>query len=196
MSVQSDVAERFPKDVSEHVMTVLRDDGVSRHIRFRRPGTMCMGFDIVTWPGVLCYTGDMGTYVFQRLEDMFEFFRDNAAEPSINPRYWGEKVIAQDYDGVQKFSVDVATQHIGEWMTDNEVPAHVRAAILSDVMPRAFDSEHDLREAMRDFELEGVTFGDLYWEARFSEHTYRFLWCCHALVWAIRQYDATTESSA
>ena len=67
--------QSFLKDVAEHQMTVLRDDGVNRHVQFRRPGTICMGFELITWPGYLCYTGDMGTYVFRRLEDMFEFFR-------------------------------------------------------------------------------------------------------------------------
>ena len=65
----------FLRDISMHQMSVLRDDGVNRHIRFKTPGTNSMYFDIITWPGFLCYTGDMGTYVFRRLEDMFQFFR-------------------------------------------------------------------------------------------------------------------------
>ena len=65
----------FLRDVAEHEMIVVRDDGVHRHIRFKKPGTSCMHFDLITWPGYLCYTGDMGTYVFSRLTDMFEFFR-------------------------------------------------------------------------------------------------------------------------
>jgi len=67
--------ESFLRDVAEHAMLLIRDDGVSRHVRFAQPGTGCMHFDLITWPGYLCYTGDMGTYVFQRLTDMFEFFR-------------------------------------------------------------------------------------------------------------------------
>jgi hypothetical protein len=93
--------ERFLRDVAEHAMTVIRDDGVSRHIRFAKPGTGCMHFDLITWPGILCYTGDMGTYVFQRTTDMFEFFRHDRAynqsrgrKLSINLGYWTEKLIA------------------------------------------------------------------------------------------------------
>lgn len=56
----------FLREVSQHSMTVIRDDGVNRHLRFRRPETNCMGFDLITWAGHLCYTGDMGTYVFSR----------------------------------------------------------------------------------------------------------------------------------
>ena len=68
-------ADQFTSDIAQHQMQVIRDDGVSRHLRFKRPNTMCMHFDLLTWPGYLCYTGDMGTYVFRRLEDMFPFFR-------------------------------------------------------------------------------------------------------------------------
>lgn len=67
--------ETFTRDIAKHEIEVIRDDGVDRHLRFRRPGTMSMHFDILTWPGYLCYTGDMGSYVFRRTEDMLEFFR-------------------------------------------------------------------------------------------------------------------------
>lgn len=67
--------KRFLGDVAKHQMTILRDDGVNRHVRFKQPNSSNMFFDLITWPGCLCYTGDMGTYVFRRLEDMFEFFR-------------------------------------------------------------------------------------------------------------------------
>lgn len=96
----------FLKDVANHEMQLLRDDGVYRHIRFKQPGTIDMHFDLVTWPGVLCYTGDMGTFVFTRLLDMFEFFRTDRERAQrslgadqrlfVNHGYWSEKLIAVD----------------------------------------------------------------------------------------------------
>ena len=96
----------FLKDVATHEMQLLRDDGVYRHLRFKRPDTICMHFDLVTWPGVLCYTGDMGTFVFTQLRDMFEFFRTDReygqrsirAERRlfVNHGYWSEKLVAVD----------------------------------------------------------------------------------------------------
>ncbi|MBY0557588.1 MAG: hypothetical protein K2P77_10325 [Burkholderiaceae bacterium] len=93
--------ERFLNDVAAHEMSVIRDEGVHRHIRFKEPGTSNMYFDLITWPGHLCYTGDMGTYVFQRTEDMFEFFRTDrryqrkdGRRLKINLGYWTEKLIA------------------------------------------------------------------------------------------------------
>ena len=94
----------FLKDVATHEMQQLRDDGVYRHLRFKRPDTTCMYFDLVTWPGVLCYTGDMGTFVFTRLRDMFEFFRTDREYAQrrgdrqlfVNHCYWSEKLVAVD----------------------------------------------------------------------------------------------------
>lgn len=83
--------ERFLRDVAKHEMTVIRDDGVHRHIRFKQPDSGMMFFDLITWPGFLCYCGDMGTYVFQRTQDMFGFFRKNGRLDGIDRRYWPKR---------------------------------------------------------------------------------------------------------
>ena len=75
-----DIKQIFLNDVKDHQMTIVRDDNIGRHLRFSKPGTSCMSFDLITWPGYLCCTGDMGTYVFKRLPDMFEFFRTKSNE--------------------------------------------------------------------------------------------------------------------
>lgn len=103
--------ERFLKDTAEHHMQVFQNEGLYRHLRFRKPGTMAMHFDLITWPGYLCYTGDMGTYVFSRLSDMFKFFRLDESYSNkkgvldpIDHRYWAEKLQGVDKgDGVREF---------------------------------------------------------------------------------------------
>src|ERR1035438_10338294 len=67
--------ESFLADVAEHAMAVMQDNGVYRHLRFRKPGSSNMWFDLITWPGSLVISGDMGTWAFSRVEDMFAFFR-------------------------------------------------------------------------------------------------------------------------
>lgn len=44
--------EEFLSDVASHSMRVLHDDGTIRHLRFSRPDTRAMSFDILTWPGI------------------------------------------------------------------------------------------------------------------------------------------------
>jgi hypothetical protein len=80
---------RFIKDTAEHEMTILHNDGLYRHLRFKKPGTRFYWFDLITWPGYLTIAGDMGTFTFERTEDMLTFFRGAG---DINPQYWSEKI--------------------------------------------------------------------------------------------------------
>jgi hypothetical protein len=168
--------ERFLRDVAGHVMTILRDDGVHRHVRFKQPGTSCYYFDLITWPGHLCYTGDMGTFVFRRIEDMFEFFgRDREYHASlgralaINLGYWGEKLVAVDANGAssggkaKEFDLEKFTRVINEyrvgWMRcgkedgtlDKEQRRELWEQVQEEVLDRAEDGEHYAQAAAYEF---------------------------------------------
>jgi hypothetical protein len=80
--------ERFARDTADHKMTVLHEDGLYRHLRFRADGSL-VGFDLITWPGSLTIQGGHGTYTFRRETDMFGFFR---ASNGVNVDYWAEKL--------------------------------------------------------------------------------------------------------
>jgi hypothetical protein len=210
--------ELFLRDVAEHQMIVLRDDGLYRHIRFKQPGTMSMYFDLITWPGRLCYTGDMGTYVFQRLEDMFQFFRvDREYAVSRNKRlyinlgYWTEKLVAVDggrFGGKSmEFSKEkfrtVINEYRVRWMRDakerdlldKDQRRDLWEAVESEVLDVMDDDDGTRTEcAAYDFHhenrLSGRTwhFEDLF-EHNFKEYTFHMVWCCYALAWGIQQYD-------
>lgn len=212
---QSEVHERFKKDTAEHQMTVVRDDGLYRHLRFRRPGTGCYGFDIVTWPGYLAISGDMGASMFTRLDDMFEFFRqkperhDNHGGLYINCGYWREKCVAND-GAAKEFSKNLLNAYVREAFdefvkgaTDDdemepEWSDELWAEIKSDVIDRVDDvpSVQTAIEAMQDFEPDDerykrFRFHDA-WEAASSleDYTFHFLWRLYAISHAIRAYDA------
>lgn len=76
---------------SKHRLTILRDDGLYRHWRCQAPGTYVYGFDVITWPGHLCVAGDIGAWVFSRIEDMVEFFEGDNGR--VNLSYWSEKLV-------------------------------------------------------------------------------------------------------
>jgi hypothetical protein len=198
--------ETFLKDVATHRMEVLRDDGLYRHVRFKRPGSSCMYFDLITWPGSLCYTGDMGTFVFSRLPDMFEFFRasDEARLFQIDRRYWAEKVNAGDKsDGVTEFSEEKFVENLRRWFNewadqlDPPLASVQRAELLVELESNAtapirdYGSSGALQayRAVIDFEHdEDHPFTDFF-ETNSNVHTQRFTWCCYALRWGISQYD-------
>ena len=190
--------ESFLRDVREHRMTVLHDSGVYRHVRFAKPGTSTMQFDIVTWPEYLSVSGDMGTYVFSRLRDMFEFFRGSTVGPiEVNLRYWAEKCQAVDRDsGIREYSPERFRERIERWLEDAEASEECRAAVQSEVLCHADEGESAARKAADDFAYaDGFAFTD-FWEADCSEWTARYVWCCYALSWAVRQYDAVRACAA
>lgn len=213
--------EQFLRDVAEHAMTVIRDDGVSRHIRFSKPGTGCMHFDLITWPGILCYTGDMGTYVFQRTTDMFEFFRHDRAynqsrgrKLSINLGYWTGKLIAIDgsrHGGkVKEFDDEkfkrVINEYRVDWMRDakergtldKDGRRELWEAVEDEVIGVLVDGGDRAQYAAYDFNHTAPSDAqrrgwqfDDLFEHDFTEYTHSIIWCCYALAWGIEKYDAS-----
>lgn len=193
--------ERFCADIAGHVATVLRDDGLYRHLRCRRGDSYTYGFDIVTWPGYLAYTGDMGCFVFARLPDMFGFFRGRR-ESLIDRGYLAEKCAASDKaDGVREYSEALFARAVRNDFEsyaedlDEVDRTDLWNEIQTDVLPRSADGLQMAVQAALDFVYRGhdgcqhVLFAD-FWEHRLEDYTTRFWWCCYAIPWAIEQYDA------
>lgn len=210
--------QQFLNDVARHEMIVIHDERLNRHIRFKRPGSNCMHFDLITWPGYLCYSGDMGTYVFWRLEDMFSFFRTDREHSrdgqtlAINPGYWGEKLEAVDrHDGFKEFSEErFKAAVIGDlinWLrghrdeTTKEERRDLWDAVMSEVIDADSDSSgYRQQYAAHEFSHHvNVRVGSFhfqdFWGHTLTEYSHRFLWCCFALAWGIQQYDAAKSEA-
>lgn len=188
----STVTERFFRDAEKHQIEVIKDDGLYRHIRLAQPGTGIMRFDLITWPGHLCYTGDMGTYVFSRVRDMFNFFRESP--PNLS--YWSEKVLAADKSGgIAEYSADVfedeIKQFFEDYTSDWEDKDKKEAAWLNvkeRVLTCSACGEQVAKEAAARFEV----FTD-FWEVDCTKYNFHFEWCCHAIPWGIAKYDEAKE---
>lgn len=192
--------EEFLKDVAKHELAILRDDGMYRHIRCKAPGTGNQYFSIVTWPGSLCYTGDMGTYVFSRIEDMLAFFRADAdRRPDrplpINRPYWAEKVEAEDRDRVRVWSKEKFERNVREYLDEGETSDSLREAVNDEVLCYLDDGQHRVEQALYDFEHEKFHFDDFF-ERSSLEFSLRYTWCCFAIVWAIDRYDEAKAAKA
>lgn len=214
----------FLKDVAKHEMIVLRDEGVYRHIRFKRPDSGCMHFDLVTGPGYLAYSGDMGRYVFRRLDDMFEFFRTDREYQKggvlkINLSYWSEKLQAVDGNrraagakqfSQEKFRASVWSDFIS-WVRwkgvkfSKEDRRNLWTEIRDQVLSHE-DDEHESYRAANEFswradgkptweERAQFCFRD-FWDHDCTDYTYHFIWCCYALAWGIQKYDNAKEARA
>lgn len=217
---------RFENDTAGHVMTVLHDDGLYRHVRFKNPEQGMYWFDLITWPGRLTIDGDMGTFTFARVEDMFTFFGGR----DINPGYWSEKNRNARDGNVKEFSEDLFRQIVNEHATE----------LADDAFAVDDDEEEDTRKRMDEqraaflaaveFELTGnpdltsnesahtalMYFQFQYdelgllgptgkkrtiefsdtWEWDLTDWTTQFLWCCHAIRWGIQKWDASRQEAA
>ena len=186
--------ERFAKDVADHQMTVLMDIGVYRHLMFKKPDRSEHWFEIVTTPGMLVIRGDMETWVFSRIPDMFNFFRGKDGE--INADYWQEKLLAGRSDS-ENFDSDYFKEGLLEWVDQSDFDDIVKRDMTEDVC-NYFDwddSEEGIRRQVMDYSHDeaGYFFQDS-WEISGKVFDYHYLWCCHAIVWAINRYDAWKEA--
>ena len=207
--------DRFLKDCANHEMTVLRDDGVNRHLRFKKPGSGAYWFDLITWPGALCIDGDCGTYVFKRLTDMFEFFRTDrtymtkdGSKLAINPSYWGEKLASigknEKYEEFDSDAFDlIIKEYVADWCKEHRdtTTAHERRDLWDEVMDQVVNSDDHRKEgnaydfSSRVNEEENFYFQDLF-EHNFNRYTFHFIWCCYAIAWGVLQYDNRTQEVA
>jgi hypothetical protein len=206
--------QRFERDVAKHQMTIVRDEGVDRHIKFRAAdGDFAYWFDIVTWHNTLVIKGDCGTYVFSRLEDMFKFFRPqrygaDSKTLYINDSYWCEKLQAVSCDGygrggAQGFSAESFERHVKQRVDDyfesRPITDERRAALWYDIQCDVLDyvSNGDRSSAFHLLDrFEDKDFPRLFddcWEWRCEEYDFHFIWNLYAISWAIRQYDATKQ---
>jgi hypothetical protein len=199
--------ERFIGDTAEHEMTVLHDDGLYRHLRFKRPDESFYWFDLITWPGVLVISGDVGAYTFSRLEDMFEFFAGSRAHGfgdaqwGINPGYWAEKL-----RGPANMPTDVLARTYSEdkfkalvrgWAEEvsGQIPADDGETLLGAMQDALADPdgylahESEARRLLHEFNHKGYVIADS-WEWDLREFDWSYLWCCWAIVWGIEQYRA------
>jgi len=207
----SDTATRFKNETANHVMTVLRDEGLYRHVRFQRVTTdpetgqrkwsSFYWFDLITWPGCLAINGDCGSFMFSRSTDMFEFFRIGG---SVNPQYWAEKVCGETR--VRSYSEDkfrrLVIEHFVDAVRGGGTPRGLGKAVRAEILGSdELYCEDGARQALAEFayyrnerdrysaKAPDFEFCDT-WEWDLHDWDWQFLWCCHAIRWGISQYDA------
>lgn len=217
----ADAAERFTHDTAEHELTILRDDGLYRHLRFAKPGTGMYHFELITWPGYLTIVGDFGSgHTFRRVTDMFEFFRARSGwnHGTINPQHWAEK-LATDRDSTQTYSEAKFLREVAEVLAEYEAGfedvaaeharqlAEYQAASPYERYPYAKggprdpgelkswqdDGETTFEEGARNLLAEWESCGVVFdtYEWDLTEYDWSYLWACNAIQWGIGRYDAT-----
>ncbi len=196
--------EQLLSEVSEHRMEVLHEDGLYRHLRFARPGTRIWSFDLVTWPGYLSITGDIGDgYSFCRVPDMLTFFDHGQADGWINASYWAEKVTRGGARSVQGYSEDAFRRHV-ERLTSGvaeDMPeaaaARLRKRVDDEILTCAWN-EYEALAALNGFTFgpDGDRLDEEMDEAGWRDFDHHFLIALHAILWGAKRYHATRAEVA
>uniref|UniRef100_UPI000363AF31 hypothetical protein n=1 Tax=Thioalkalivibrio sp. ALE23 TaxID=1265495 RepID=UPI000363AF31 len=179
--------------------TIEKDEGEYRSIRFSAPNTVINSFTLTTWPGYIAISGDLGTYVFCRLPDMFEFFRQGAhGDPmTLSLGYWAEKCVAADSQhGIRHYSPEKFEQTVMEFVREAGQPHALIRAVEDDLLPFADEGEARARDAVHNFEYQGKEIFPDFWEVSLEEYSEGFIQACVAIIWGIRQYDAQRSQAA
>jgi hypothetical protein len=201
-----EAAAAFSRATAAHEMTVLKDDGLYRHLRFQKPTSSWQSyFDLVTWPGSLVIRGDMGTFMFTREPDMIrDFFTGRGA--GINADYWAEKMpggreSVKEFD--EKLLRAYVWQRYREHCDERDLSPVDRTELWRDLR-FLLQQDHDLSTAiaaLSHFDSYNLTFPDA-WDlsGAFTGWSWHYLWCCCAVAAGCRDYvesfPTTTKEAA
>ena len=198
---QQPTLEKFLNDVKNHELTIHQNNGVDRHLIFKNPNDCNQHFNITTFPNYLVITGDMGSLVFSRQYDMFDFFRSD--DLKINPDYWSEKIRSTTYEAqiasYSKFDLEQAKKNAQEYLNtyleyNDDLSEEDRASLLEDFEWEILrsENEYEIVEAIRNFNFKGFGFDEFHMnDCRVYANSY--IWLCYAIVWGIKKFDEVSQ---
>lgn len=192
--------EQFLDDVKNHELTIHKNNGVYRHLTFANPDDCDKYFNITTFPNYLVITGDMGSLVFARLHDMFNFFRSD--DLRINPNYWAEKIQSASWDAriesYSEFDTDKVKEnakiYLNKYIQDNNLSEDDKEDLLEEFKSEILysEDEYEIVEAIRNFSFKDFKFDEFHWDGC-RVYTYSYIWLCYAIVWSIKKFDDATS---
>jgi len=168
-----DLLSDFEEKVKDMGMKTLLNEGVYRHLSFRKPGTTNYSFQITTWPGYLCISGDVGHFVFRRTHDMFDFFSG-----PISEGYYKEKCVAGD---CESFNEDTWPELLQELLEEEKINQDEFDVLCCEHPTTYEEAYRALSFESADFDYEDI--GCL------TSYTYQFLWCLLAIDYAIKRFS-------
>lgn len=198
-------ATRFARDTANHVMTVLFEQGLYRHLRFESSDRSGYRFDLHTSPNRLMFHGEVGTYVFSvwPTVDLFSAFRESSMGDRPNIGYWNEKLIAWSEPAIQ-FSKESFDKKVAKELGKAEGFFPGVSAAWKSFTEAEYNTEYEevAREALAAFEyLPEGQWGEA-WRFRYTaewkldDWDWRYLWACHAALHGISRFDAAKAVAA
>lgn len=191
--------DRFHEETKDHVMQVLLNEGLYRHVRFANPRTGAYWFELITTPNNLLFRGDGESFAFSREIDMFDFFRSGINKDGTlgtNPHYWSEK-LTTTREAVRGYSKEIVKEYLDQMladMCDPAFPAETQPELAAKLRKSWVEAdEWGYLETFQDFtnwlsEHEEETGWGEPWEWPHQDFDWWFLWACCGIVWGIDQF--------
>lgn len=167
----------------DHEITCLLNQGVYRHYECRnRSGTSNYAFHVVTFPGRLIVSGDIGDLMLCRVHDMFQW----APRAIESIAYFAEKVVGGD---TKEYCHEVTQEVISEaWKEIDErrdqEDGDPEDNYEYDLLISDITNPHTTLTEMHDSQFwDGCDFPDTEnWKPN-------FLWCREALRWFFANHE-------
>ncbi|OOF37681.1 hypothetical protein BKK49_11245 [Rodentibacter rarus] len=186
--------DEFLESIQKHQLTVLQNSENVKIFRFADPNTISLSSTIIYAANTCTITGDMGSYVFGRLLDVYGFFARNQSVFCFS--YIKEKVLAQDVNGeLEYFDGDLAKRDIRHCIdkyqtecTDEDKLIELNGLVdsLKYVdFSCEFKADEWLANATESFE---ELFGELSYR-NFKELSPNFIWCAQAIIYTTRLFE-------
>lgn len=186
----------FREESAKHVMTVLHEDGLYRHIRMAEPGTRMWSWDIVTWPNHLATSGDIADgFTFSRELDMIGFFNLGGGKeayysdgaPGIDFRYWAEKLQGDQRDTAREYKHELFVQRVTESLTEDLERGDLTQEQADELITEAREVEENSHAAFEWLQDHDEHFPDS-WEWGLRDYTLSFQLACYAVNAAVQAY--------
>jgi hypothetical protein len=192
-----DITELAAKAFAQHRIIQNLAQGLHRHWSCVGRRGSAYHFNVITEPGRLIVTGDIGEIILCRLPDMIEFLRTSLGDLDYlagkvqgkSPREWSED-LCKDWLAARVAEVKAEQRQDAEdYALDGAVPAHV-AMKRNEKLEKYRQLYQELEDGRIFFELalyrSGLADGD--WP-RLETFSHQFLWCTMALRWFMANLD-------
>lgn len=191
----------FQENTNAHVLQVLHDDGLYRHLRMSAPGTGNWHWDVVTWPWNLATGGDIADgWTFSREEDMIDFFTLVApprkqnyysdGAPTLDFNYWAEKLQGDQRSNARSYQhkkfLDYVHSDLNERLAEND--PDLTPEKVAELIESAAQVEEYYVKAYEWLQENEQWISDPYDE--FTGFTFHFQLTCYAINHAVQAYLA------
>ena len=178
-------AEMAQRAFAEHQIEIILANDMHRHWRCAKPGTGVYEFHVITVPGRLIVTGDIGFLAVERTRDMVAWC--SGAVQSIE--YFAEKVPRSIK--TTEYSEEVAEAWCREELADEDVSDETKAELDDFIETVDFTNWHQFyTELHASEELSGHVANCDY--PSFEDYNHNFLWCRQALMWFLASLPSLT----